>query len=416
MGTSLSRRAFLRATAAGVGLAAPYLAAGRVVASPGKPAPSDQVRVGHIGLGGMGSGHLGSYCANDRFPSVALCDVYEPYRVRAARRCTRKVALHTDFRELLDRPDVDAVFIATPDHWHALIAIYAAQAGKDIYCEKPLSLTIAEGRAVADAVRRGGRVFQTGSQQRSSDTFRRACALVRSGRLGRLEAVQVGIWGSSRGCHLPSQPVPAGLAWDLWLGPAPWRPFHRQLHPASWRAFRDYSGGINTDWGAHHVDIAQWGIGASLGGPVRIDPPSKAHRGARLTYANGVVCTMGAPVNGVRFDGSEGKVEVNRGYYRTWPESAWREPLEPDDVELHRAPGDSVGGHHRDFEACVWSRRRPVCDAEIGHRSATACHLANIACWLGRSLRWEPATEELVGDAEAARWLRRPLRAPWRLP
>jgi len=414
MATKLSRRQFL-GTAAGAGLAAPWLTTTRVAAAPGRPAPSDVVRIGHIGLGGMGSGHLGDYCQNDEFTSVALCDVHETARVNAARRCKHKVALYSDFRELLDRPDVDAVFIATPDHWHALATILAAQAGKDVYCEKPLSLTVEEGRAMVSAVRRCGRVLQTGSQQRSSDNFRQAVELVRSGRIGRLHTVHVNIWGTSRECHFPARPVPEGMDWDLWLGPAPWRPFHPALHPASWRAFRDYSGGSNTDWGAHHVDIAQWGIGASHGGPIRIDPPSKEHRGARFTYANGVVCTMGAHVNGVRFDGTEGKIEVNRGYWRTWPESVWHKPLGPGDVQLHRTPGNSVAGHRRNFEACLRSRELPICDVEIGHRSITACHLANIACWLDRTVHWDPEKEQVLNDPEAARCLSRPMRPPWRL-
>jgi len=417
MADGVSRRRFFRKAAAGLGLglAAPHITSTHVLAARGRPSPSDQVRIGHIGVGGMGNAHLGDYCHTDRFPSVAICDVYKPYRARAANRCKRKVTLHNDFRELLDREDVDAVIIATPDHWHALPAIYAAQTGKDIYCEKPLSLTIQEGRAMVNAARRYGRVFQVGSQQRSSGNFRRACELVRSGRIGKLHTVHVNIWGPSRHCCLPATPTPEGMDWDMWLGPAPYRPFHNHLHPASWRAFRDYSGGRNTDWGAHHVDIAHWGTGVSLSGPIRIDPPSKEHRGAKLTYASGVVCYMGAPVNGVRFDGADGKVEVNRGYYRTWPESVWNEPLGPNDVHLHRTRGNSVPGHHRNWEECLWSRRKPICDVEIGHRSITACHLANIACWLKRTIHWDPEKEQIIGDPEAAKWLHRRMRAPWRV-
>jgi len=314
---------------------------------------------------------------------------------------------HNDYRELLDRRDVDAVVIAVPDHWHALIAVHACEAGKDVYCEKPLSLTIAQAHLMVDAARRYGRVFQTGSQQRSSPEFRRACELARSGRIGKVREVLVNVWGTSRPCHLPAEPVPAGLDWERWIGPAPWRPYHSGLHPYNWRAYRDFSGGMMTDWGAHHLDIAQWGLGRDGSGPVEILPPSSGNW-VTYRYEDGVVVRCGeVGVNGVRFVGERGRITVNRGYFLAEPEEA-AEPLGPGDVHLYTSPG-----HHEDWQQCLASRRRPITDVEIGARSVTVCHLGNIAIWLGRAIRWDPVKQEITGDAEAARWMDRPLRAPY---
>lgn len=418
----VSRRKFLRAGgAAACGLSAWPL--GTVFAQTKRPAPSDRITMGFIGVGGMGYGNLGGFLGFKEVQVVAVCDVYAPYRERARQRITSHYAelakagtwrgcdTYADFRDLVSRPDIDAVCIATPDHWHALIAIAAACHGKDIYCEKPLSLTIHEARAMVNAVRRYDRVFQTGSQQRSSQEFRFACEMVRSGRIGDLVHINVNVGGPSGPCYLPSEPIPEGLDWDMWLGPAPQRPFHSRLHPFKWRSFRDYSGGGMTDWGAHHFDIAQWALGMDDSGPLEILPPTGKDR-PKLTYryANGVEMTHGGGSNGVLFTGTDGKIEVNRGHLRTWPATLKDTPIQPGEVHLYRSTN-----HRGNFLNCMRTRQKPVCDVEIGCRSVTVCHLGNLAYWLKRRLRWDPERERLVGDAQASRWLDRARRAPWHM-
>jgi predicted dehydrogenase len=405
-----TRRRFLRGAfaTAGAAILAPAVST-RLALGAGRYAASERVGVGSIGVGGMGSGHLGRYARRQDFAAVAVCDVDTQYRETAAQRVGEHCTKHLDYRELLDRKDVDAVVIATPDHWHALIAVRACEAGKDVYCEKPLSLTVREGRAMVDAARRYGRVFQTGSQQRSSDEFRRACELVRSGRAGKVHKVLVNVWGTSKPCHLPAQETPAGLDWNLWIGPAPLRPFHSGLHPFQWRAYREFSGGMMTDWGAHHLDIAQWGLGMDHSGPREVLPPEPGKAYVTFRYESGVTVECGeVGVNGVQFVGSDGRVTVNRGFFRAEPEDLGREPLGARDVLLYKSPGQ-----HEDWEQCVRSRRRPLCDVEIGYRSVTLCHLANIAIWSGRGFKWDPVAETITGDEQAARWIERPMRAPF---
>jgi len=413
----VSRRRFLKAAAAGV--AAPYVVSWSAYAD----APNDQIALGAIGVGGMGNADLGSLLHRTRV--VAVCDVDRNNRAKTQQRVNNHYArlrekgeykgcdAYGDFRELLARDDIDAVLIATPDHWHAITSITAAKAGKDIYCEKPLSLTVREARAMVNAVRRYGRVFQTGSQQRSqhNGVFRRAAEYVRSGRLGRIEKIGISVGGPSGNCNLPAEPVPEHLDWNMWLGPAPWRPYNRRLHPFSWRAFRDYSGGGMTDWGAHHFDIAQWAMDKDESGPVEVHPPDgKEYKRLTFIYDNGVRMTHGDGGKGIIFYGTEGKVEVWRGGIRGWPSDIIDTPLSPNEVHLRKSPG-----HHDDWVQCIRSRRRPICDVEVGCRSVTVCHLGNIAYWLKRPLEWDPVKEQIVGDDEANRWLARPKRAPWRL-
>jgi len=412
----LSRRRFL-ATAAS-GLAAPYILTSQALGAGIGPAASDRLRIGHIGTQWMGGIHLGAYIKPRTYPdaqTVALCDCDERHLGNWMDRFQGRCKGYHDFRHLLDAPDIDAVLIAVPDHWHAIISIHAAQAGKDIYCEKPMSLTIGEGRAMVTAVRRYGRVFQTGSQQRSSGNFRYACELVRSGRIGTIKTIHVGVGGPSGPCTLPAQPVPKGLDWDMWLGPAPWRPFHKNIHPVRWRSFRDYSGGSMTDWGAHHFDIAQWAMGMDNSGPVEIHPPDgDQYKQLTYKYASGITMFHGG-ADGVRFTGTQGTIEVNRGKLRSDPPDIIRQPIGPSDVHLTRSPAGSWRGHNMNWHQCIRSRQRPICDVEVGCRSVTVCHLGNIAFWLKRSLRWDPAREHFIGDAEANRWLDRPKRAPWHL-
>lgn len=418
---SLTRRQFLRSAAATA--VAPYVLPS--LARGGTP-PSERVTLGLIGVGNMGGAHLRTLVRHGDFQIVAISDVHRTRRETARDLVEETYAserrdgsfegceTYNEFEKLLARDDIDAVVIAVPDHWHALVATAACRAGKDVYCEKPLSLTVREAEEMVKAARRYDRVFQTGSQQRSSANFRLACELVRSGRIGRLRSVHVGIGKPSTEAYLPEQPVPEGFDWERWLGPAPWQPYNEERcsgdYSGGWRLIRDYSGGMMTDWGAHHFDIAQWGMGMDGSGPVEIIPPDLADAGTlTYRYANGVEMYHGG-ANGVLFTGTDGRIEVNRGHFQTWPAEIGEEPLHPDDVRLYESPD-----HHEDWLQCMRQRRRPICDVEIGASSVTVCHLGNIAWWLGRKIRWDPERREIVGDEPASRWLDRPKRAPWRL-
>jgi predicted dehydrogenase len=422
-GSKLTRREFLNkslrtAGAVGVGAALPAFIPARALGADGV-APSDKIGMGFIGVGGMGSGHLGAFLGNPQVKVLAVCDVYGPHRSRA--QVVAECAAYSDYRELLERDDIDAVLIATPDHWHALTSIHACEAGKDVYCEKPLSLTIEDGRAMVEAVRRYGRVFQTGSQQRSEENFRFACELVRSGRIGKLHTVRVGIGGGPTSGWEPNTDPPPELDWNMWLGPAPWAPYNPQRCIYNFRWFWDYSGGKMTDWGAHHNDIAQWGMGTERTGPIRITPAKYTFPADGLyetatsfeiiyEYANGVTLITASDGHGIRFEGPDGWVHVDRGFLETSPKELMQEQLGPGDVHLYRSPG-----HHEDWLNCIRTRQRPICDVEIGYKSIVVCHLGNIAIRTGRALRWDPASERFVGDDEANRWISKPYRAPWHL-
>jgi predicted dehydrogenase len=349
-------------------------------------------------------------------------------------------AAFNDFRELLARKDIDAVVIATPDHWHAIIAIAAAAAGKDIYCEKPLTNTIHEARSLVDAVRRHGRVFQTGSQQRSSREFRVACELVRNGVIGKVSRVETGFGGPGVPCDLPGEAPEPGLDWDMWLGPAPMREYNEILSPRGihkhfpmWRKYREYGGGMVTDWGAHHLDIAQWGLGMDESGPVEIVAPAdweKAQAGAKLIYAGGVEVAHIAE-NGVTFYGSDGEVFVNRGKFRLTLKGADKaKSMSKDDQPPLGAQLDAVEkeflaeakvklyastDHKSDFLASIASRKPPIADVEVGARTVTACHLTNLAYYHGKNLKWNPATNTFAGGAGDAKWLTREYRGAWKV-
>ncbi len=429
----LSRRGLLRASL--IAAAAPWFVSARALGRAGRRAAGDRISLGIIGVGNQGGGHVDWFLGNPEVELVAICDVDRTKREAAAKRALTHYAAETgagtydgcetynEFELLLARPDIDAVLIAVPDHWHAAIAIAACRAGKDVYCEKPLALTIREAREMVRAARAYGRVFQTGSQQRSDAKFRFACEMVRNGRIGKLQTVHVGIAGPSRDKYLPEEPIPDGFDWNRWLGPAPWQPYNHERcsgdYGGGWRHIRDYSGGMMTDWGAHHFDIAQWGMGADDTGPLEIVPPKRVpdvretpdpEKGETLTYkyASGVTMFHGG-ANGVLFTGTDGKVEVNRGYLKTWPDELASVPIGPNETRLYAS--DS---HQQNWLDCIRSRRRPIADVEIGCRSVSVCHLGNIAYWTGRPLRWNARREELVGDDGAARLLDRVKRAPWR--
>jgi predicted dehydrogenase len=338
---------------------------------------------------------------------------------KAGRNCKG----YGDYRELLDRKDIDAVVISTPDHWHALTTIAACEAGKDVYCEKPLSLTITEGRKMVEAARKNERIVQTGSQQRSAGNFRTACELVRNGHIGKVKQVLVGIARSNHpGEPVPDSAPPKELDYNMWLGPAPLRPYNRKRVHYNFRFFWDYSGGQMTNWGAHHIDIGQWGLGMDDSGPIRSWGEATFHpkhwhevtETCRIhhEYPGGIEMIVGQKQDdipmGTTFIGETGTIYVNRGKLSSTPEGIIKEKLADDAERLYVS-----NNHHENFLDCVKSRELPICDVEIGHRTATVCHLGNIVARLGEEIRWDPKTETLQGSDEAKALVSRKHRAPW---
>lgn len=435
----LSRRSFIKqsSVAAGV-LGLPYLVNSAALGKGPAPAASERIVMGAIGVGGQGTGDTRALLGDGRVQYVAVCDVQTNNRKRAQKIVNDHYGRdktytgckdYNDFREILARKDIDAVNIATPDHWHAIVAIRAAAAGKNVYCQKPLSLTVQQGRRMADAVKRYGIVFQTGTQQRSDERFRRACELVRNGRVGRISEIEVEIPGSMALDSNPTDPVPEGFDYDMWLGPAPQAPFaYKRVDAFGWRWIFDYAGGCVTDWGAHHIDIAQWGLGTTLTGPVEFEGkgvfPKKGmyntalHWRHHCLYKNGVKLTCFAKTelkrgqypNGIRFIGDRGWLYVNRGSIDANPKSILAEKIGPDEIILYKS-----ANHYRNFIDCVISRKPPAAPVEEAHRSVTVCHLANIAMRLDCRIKWDPDKEQIIGNEQASRMLSRPMRRPWRL-
>ncbi len=412
-----TRRHVLKRAAA-VLATGPVVIASTALGAGDRPAASERIVIGQIGCGGRGNGVIKAL-ASQGGQVVAVCDVYQDRREAAAKRFKAK-AYH-DYRELLARDDVDAVLNATPEHWHAIVSIEACRRGKDVYCEKPLAFTVEEARATLAAARRYDRVFQTGTQQRSDGRFRFACELVRNGYIGDVKRAVTVPGGTSRHCNLPGQPVPPGLDWDTWLGPSPWAPYHndRCVNLFKWWNWRDYSGGLMTDRGAHDFDIVQWGLDADGSGPVEIVPPKDDRRGDLVyRYPSGAVMyagqggwgSNGKPGAWVEFVGSKGRVEVWRGGLKTEPVSLGDVKIGPDEIHLYES-----NHHQANFIECVRSRRRPAADVAIGASSVNVCHVGNIAYWLNRPLKWDPQKLEFPGDEEANRLRGRPMRDPWHL-
>ncbi len=422
-----SRRTFIKGSAAA--LAAPTIVPATVFAKEGQPAPSDRVVVGSIGVGDLGRRHHlnNKLLKNPRVVVGAVCDVDRNHRDQAAAdvldKTGRRVEAYKDFRDLCDRKDIDAVLIATPDHWHALASIYACEAGKDVYCEKPLTLTIEQGRKMVEAARRYNTVFQTGSQQRSEGPFSQALELVLNGKIGKLQRIDAVIGNIDAGKWQAATTPPPELDWNFWLGPAPWADYFPNRCHYQFRWFSDYSGGKMTDWGAHHLDISQWALQMDNSGPVKVSGqgtyyPDGPHDVAGkfdvvYTYANGVELHCHSEgENGIKFTGSDGWVFVTRDKKKFAAH-------DPELLKWQAGSGDKQlprnTGHHDNWLDCIASRQRPICDVEIGHRSATVCHLGNIAMRLGRPLQWDPAKEQFVGDEQANQLVSRPMRAPWRL-
>lgn len=422
---SLNRREFLAAATVACGP--------MILSSParGFAAPSERIRLGFIGIGIQSRGHLRSFVGKNDTQVVAVCDVVkerlenskqiveEGYAKQKDMASYKGCAAYNDFRELLARDDIDAVVIGTPDHWHAIPAVMACRAGKDVYCEKPLSLTISEGRAMVEAARKHDRVFQTGSQQRSEfgGLFRRAVELIRNGHIGEVKTVRVGVGGPAVTCDLPTEECPAGTDWNFWNGPSPERGYNQILCPKgihnhfpAFRMYREYAGGGMADMGAHHFDIAQWALGMDNSGPVKIEPPEgKEGTGLKYTYANGVVMYHGGP-SGCTFEGTKGTLYVDRGKLTADPANILEAKI--GENEFHVEPSDN---HHRNWIDAIRSRKKPICDVEIGHRSATVCELGQIGYDLRRPLEWDPVKERFVNDDEANKLLSRPMRDPWKL-
>lgn len=433
-----SRRSFARALA-GVSTRAvfPLVIRARV---PGASAPGSKITMAFIGTGNNGYGMLRKFLKESRVQVVAVCDVneegpgYWDGSVRGREPARRLVdetygskgcRAYRDYREVLARADIDAVHIATPDHWHARIAIEAARAGKDICCQKPLSLTVAEGRAMCDAVSRGGVVWQTGSQQRSDPSFRRLCELVRNGRLGRLHTVRVGLPGGvpdfgKTASLTTTGPAPSNFDYDFWLGPAPEAAYCPARVGVNFRWNFDYSGGQVTDWGAHHIDIAHWGMGMDLSGPVAIrNPVAKFASHAvyntatefsfEAIYENGVrmIVTSGEKM-GVRFEGSDGWAWGTRGKHEASSPEIYGSPIGEREIHLYRSDD-----HVANFLDCVLERKQSAAPIEVSHRSVTVAHLGNIALRTGRSFLWNPQAEQILDDAAATDMLSRRSRAPW---
>lgn len=399
------------------------------------PGPNDRPGIALIGCGGQGRGD--THGAQRFGDVIAVCDVDARQAEQAAKQFTKDgktPVVFDDFRKVMERADVHVIINGTPDHWHTLVNLAAVRAGKDIYSEKPLTLTIDEGKRLVAEVRKHGTVFQTGSQQRSDARFRLACELVRNARIGRLRHIVVGLPTGPREGPFPAQPVPAGLNWDRYVGQAPF--FDYNGHNAHWnfRWWWRFSGGQMTDWGAHHNDIAQWGNGTERSGPVEISGKSliemipggydaAAKYRIDLKYAHGVTMTIvdeGTGTeenvvgdkthtpNGVQFLGTDGWVFVDRGQVKSSKPDLLEEELPGGATRLYKSDD-----HMANFFSCIRSRKATICEAEIGHRSISVAHLGTLSVRLGRPIKWNPASETVVDDPEAAQWISRPMRAPY---
>lgn len=444
----MDRRSFLKktGTAAACSLLPPIIVPASSLGRNGHIAPSDRINVAFIGAGNQAENDAKGFLMDNRLQITAVCDVNKKgtgywdgkvggreyimdlvnnsYSEKHGKRY-KSTKGYTDFREVIALKDIDAVVVETPDHWHAIPVLMAARARKDIYCQKPLSLTISEGRAMADAVKKYGVVFQTGSQQRSGKEFRRVCELVRNGRLGKLETVICGLPGGTpdfgKTGHLTNEmPIPKDFDYDMWLGPAPESAYCPARTHVNFRWNLDYSGGMVTDWGAHHFDIAQWGIGMDDSGPVKISNPKAVWANHPVwntaeefhfecIYENGVKLIASSTVEGgVTFIGSEGKAWVSRGSYKVEPEGLDSTQIGPDEIHLYKSDD-----HYRNFIDCVISREPTAAPAEVGHRSITVAHAGNIAMMLGQELEWNPKEECFVNNFAANQLRYRQMREPW---
>ena len=436
----ISRREFLKTAAVSASL--PYIIPSSVLGNNRRPIPSKRLTMGLIGLGSMGMRHVKGFLQEEDCQIVRVCDVDAGRRAAALKEINthynnKDCEEYNDYRELIGRDDIDTLCISVPDHWHGIIALEGILAGKDVYGEKPLALTIAEGRALVEAVNRYKCVWQTGSWQRSTSHFRFGCELVRNERIGKLQKVEVGIGPGFKGpggptvysiSPQPVQQVPEDLDYEMWLGPAPWAPYTEKRCHWNFRWILDYSGGQVTDWGAHHIDIAHWGMGCDETGPVEVSGKGKfpddglwdaaVDYDFECKYADGLVMRVASNNHlrqGVRFFGEKGWVHITRGGLDANPKILLKEKIRPGEIQLARPSGDHRQGHRRDFLDCVKTRAQTISRVEVGHRSAVPAHLGNIAMIVGRKVRWDARAEKIIDDPAAARMLSRPMRSPWRL-
>ncbi len=420
---AINRRKFIEKSA----VMSAFMIVPRFVLGKGYTAPSDLITLGFIGTGKQAFGLKKSFLDTST-KIIAASDVYgaklqqfaaevnQYYAAQAGQSQYAGCATHGDFRDLLAKKEIDAVVIATPDHWHSVCAILAARAGKDIYCEKPLSLTIKEGRAMVHETRKHKRVFQTGSMQRSWPEFRQAVELVRNGYIGQIKTVKVNVGPPPVPYNLPAETMPDSLNWDMWLGPNSPQNYNHFIAPsftddfwAKWRDYREFGGGGMTDWGAHMFDIAQWGLDMDDSGPVMITPPDKDHQFLTYQYANGITMTHEPQGNqGVTFVGETGTIHVMRRSLETNPASLKDKIIGPDEKHVYFSDN-----HYNDFLKAMRNRSKPIADVEIGHRTATVCNIGNIAYQLNRPLKWNPHKEEFINDNDANALTTREMRKEW---
>jgi predicted dehydrogenase len=431
----MSRRTFIqKATAISAGaLVFPHILPASALGKAGAVAPSDRVILGCIGMGGMGTGNMRSFLGLDDVHVVAVCDVDANHLQNAKKTVDEHYGnsdceTYHDFRDLIARTDIDAISLATPDHWHSIPAIAAAESGKDIYGEKPLSHSLVEGRAMCEAVRRNTRIWQTGSWQRSVSNFRFACELVRNGCIGKVHTVHVGLPAghsvSGSAGDLIIQDPPPEMDYNFWLGPSPYAAYFPARTHWNWRWQLDFGGGQLLDWVGHHVDIAHWGLGMDYDGPVEVegtgeypkDGPWDSATKYRITslYENGIKMIISGGyediVMGSKWIGDDGWVWVSRSGIDAHPKNILEERFGPNDIRLYYSTD-----HHRNFIDCVKSRKETITPCEIAHRSQTPGHLGQIAMILGRKIRFNPKTEVIINDPTAAEMLRTPMRSPWHI-
>ena len=401
-----------------------------VMGGKGYIAPSDKLNLGFIGTGKQGRILLNRFATKSTVlagsdvhaEKLALfkSNVEKLYAEQTKQSTYKGFVTYPDFREMLERKDIDAVVVATPDHWHAVNSIMAANAKKHVYCEKPLAHSVEEGRAMVNSIKKNNVILQTGSMQRSNANFRTACELVRNGYVGDIKEVLVNVGIAGVNCYLLPQQVPSSLHWDMWLGPALYRSFHSELAPPveqdvypNWRHFREFGGGYLSDWGAHMIDIAQWALDKDNSGPIEFLPPNgKDHPNLTMVYDNGIIMKhedFGRGY-GVRFIGTKGSLDISRQYFDSKPEQIAKTVLQSGDQKLYVS-----SDHQQDWIDSIKNKTAPICDVETGHRTSSVCCLANIAYWLNRPLKWDPKQEKFKKDKQANRLLKAPLRDPWKL-
>lgn len=431
----ISRRSFLKkTTSAAVGaISFPYIVSSSALGQAGGVAAGERIVMGFIGVGGRGTSLLRNFLHLSDAQVVAICDVKRQNRDRAKQTVDKQYkttgcSAYTDFRELVARNDIDAVVVASTDHWHVLHALTAVRAGKDVYCEKPLGMSVEQGQVLRREVNRYSRVFQFGTQERSSRNSRFACEMVRSGRVGKIHKITVAARYSVASENYPVMPVPDWLDYDLWLGPAPWAPYTaNRVNNSHWFHISDYALGFMAGCGIHTIDIATWGNGTDLTGPVEVEGIGEFPRNGLCNCATGWDVDLkfdnGVTMNftdgernplGVKFEGTDGWVFVKEehlgGKPDASPKSLLEKPIGPNEVHL------PVSNHHQqNFLDCVKTRASTVAPVEVAVRSDTLCQLSDIAMRLGRKLRWDPENEKFINDTQADRMLKRPARSPWRL-